>query len=1133
MKQILIKKNIFIQSSVTRTLLAFMLLLMSVSIMAQKGPNTKISIDLRNVSVETVLEQIEKTSNFRFIYNKNLVDVSRKVSVSIKKESVHKVLGELFTNTNITYSIQGRQIVLSKKTISKVICDVGGVIFDEKGETMIGVTILVEGTTQGTVSDIDGNFNLKAPAGSVLQISSIGYITQRVEVKKTGTLNITMKEDQQVLDEVVVVGYGTVSRKNLTTSISTVKPESLNKAATSNISQLLLGRASGLQATIASPQPDGKVNMSIRGGGNPLYVVDGVVMPNDALEVGAGNTAVPLSINRSGLTSLNPGDIESIEILKDASASIYGIGASDGVILITTKKGKTGKPTITYEGSWSTIRNQPYIEMLNAREYMEVNNAYNKENYLLSKEMYPYGDIKYDGKWSPIYSKETIGNNQYDVNWTDWVLRSGAMANQNLTITGGSDKIQYYLGMNYYKHDGTVVNSDMEKYALHTNISTQLFPFLKLTTVINYSRNCYTNSTVGSDSGGGAHAYGALQAALSYSPLLSVYEENGEFTQFRNIANPLSLQTINDRTDVNTFFSNFTVDVDIIKNMLSVKLLYGANSENSKRSLYIPSDVFFNEMYRSRGNMGNSGRLRQTIEGTFFFRRGFGDFLNMDIVAGMGLYLESYDGLSVYYENTNDQIGNDKIEIAEGPFYPSSYKGKNERRSQFIRGNFDFGDRYVVTATLRRDGTDKFFPGKKYGLFPSVSLAWKISNESFLEDVSWINLLKLRASYGLTGRDNLGTSLYGLYKVSDGNYVKFDSNSTQYVPFILSGRDYDDVTWEKTSMKNIGLDFSILKDRIWGSFDLYRYDETDMLSYDMESWICMFGKRPVNGGHYKRIGFDISLNTMNVKDSNFQWTSVLNLSRYQSVWVNRVDNYDYKIYQRRKNEPRSHYYYYKHTGIINVDRSNMPESQKSLPASAQMPGYPILKDKNGDNMIDENDIYLDDSASPKLYAGFGNTFTYKGFDLDIFMYGRFGIRKWNRGLSFGDTSMMVDTNPRNVGVSIYDSFNSLTNPNGTRPGIAYAQGPTLPGGVGVDIDVKDASFLRIRNITLGYTLNKKMLKIFSGYINTLRVYADIQNPFLFTKFPVVDPEIETGGGASTNSAYPQTRTYSFGVKLVF
>lgn len=1092
------------------------------------GQNLKLSIDFENVAIEKVLDYIEKNSNYKFSYNSDKIDVKKKISINVKETTVINILDEVFKETNISYTIINNQIVLKlldKSNLKKV--KVKGVILDESGTGLPGVTVLIENSSEGTVSNIDGEFDLMVTEGATLKISSIGFKTKYYRITRAKDLRIILSEDRQILDEVVVVGYGAVSRKNLTTSISTVKPENISKSATSNISQMLMGRASGLKANLTSPQPDGKIDLSIRGAGTPLFIVDGIMMPSDALEVGSGNTSLPNSINRSGLAGLNPNDIESIEVLKDASASIYGIGAANGVILVTTKKGKAGRTSVSYEGNYSWVNNKNYIEALDANQYMNVNNVFSKELYLLNNNMKPYGEKEFDGGWLPYYSAKDIAENKYDTDWVDLVLKSGFITNHNVTINGGSEKFQYYLGLNYFDQGGTVVNSGMKKYAIHTNISAQLFTFMKLTTNLNYNQNTYTNSTVGADNAG-VHTYGAMQSALTFSPLMPI-KDNGVYSTFLNVPNPVGLSNIDDKTNVGTFYANFNVDFNIIKNILTARLVYGMNKDNTQRSLYIPSDVYFNQMLRSRGNLGNSQRLYQTMEGTVNFNYNFFDLVNLNLMAGMGLYKTSHEGTNIYYENTNDQIENDNIAIANGPFYPSSFRSGSERRSQFMRADFDICDRYVINFTLRRDGTDKFFPGSKYALFPSVSMAWKVSNEAFLKDLSWLNLLKMRFSYGLTGRDNLGSSLYGLYSPSE-YYVLFNEGKSQYVPFILIGMDYPDVSWEKTQMINAGIDFSLLKDRIWGSFDWFYYRESNMLSYDPESWKGMFTTRPVNDGSYKRVGFDFNLNTRNIKTVDFEWNSLFNISRYQSLWLERVANYDYKMWQRRKNEPLNAWYFYKSNGIINSEMSNMPNSQRSLDDSWQLPGMPIIVDKDGNGVINEDDIYMRDNT-PKVYVGFGNTFKFKGFDLDIFMYGNLGLYKYNPALGFG--TPLSGTTPRNTGTSVYEAYNSISNPNGTRPGVAYYRASGLPGGLASDVDYENASFIRVRNITLGYNFNNSDLGRLGRFINSIRIYADLQNPFCFTNFHIIDPETKNSGGQNTMSDYPQNLTFSLGTKWVF
>ena len=1011
-----------------------------------------------------------------------------------------------------------------------------GTVTDESGEAVVGATVMVQGSSKGTMTDLYGNYTIQATSKDVLEFSCIGYKTVSEAVGSKATINVVLPDDVEFLDEAIAIGYGSTSRKSLTTAIASVKPEAIEKSAISNVSGLLLGRAAGVQGIVNNAQPDGKINISIRGGSNPVYVVDGIVMPSSSLENGAISSAkLPSSIDRSGLAGINPEDIESIEILKDASAAIYGIGASDGVILITTKKGKSGRPVISYSGSGSFIQNQGMVTPLNAAEYMNAFNAISKEQYLYVNSMAPYGSASYDGNWNPMFTESQMAANTIDHDWTEEVLRNGYIDNQNVTIQGGSDKIKYYLGLNYFDQQGTVYNSGMKRYVVRSNVNAELFPFFRLNTTINYNSNTYQNSTVGGEVDNSQTA-GAYYAAAIYPPIMEARDENGDYSLVGVTPNPVALLSIQDNTQKNMIYTNFNAELDIIKDMLKLTGTYGVNKEFVSRQYYIPTSVLFNNVTMSRGQVSDANQAYQTFEATLNFSHTFADWLRVDAVAGMGKYLTDYFSSYAYYQDGNDTIGNDNISLATGTKNISSTRTASEKRSQFARASFDAFGRYFLTATIRRDGTDKFFPSKKYAWFPSVSAAWNVTGEKFMENANWINLLKVRASYGTTGRDNLGSSLYGIY-VTKGKNISYNDGVVLYTPYILSGNDYDNVTWEKTVMKNIGVDFSILNDRVWGSFDWYRNDETNQLSYSNSSWMDMFSSYPVNSGHYKRQGWEISFNSRNIANKDFSWETSLTVSRNKTVWVERVDNYDYKAYQLdadgnpKKDEPVSYAYYYEMDGIVNSTASNIPESQKSLDETWQKPGVAIIKDQNGDGVIDVNDICRANVGDPKLYLGFGNTFTWKNWDLDIYAYGRFGFMRYNYGLAYG-APFYMPTNSRNIGSAVNAFFNSETNPEGTMPGIAYNYASVLPESVGVNWGYQDASFLRIRNITLGYTIPASKLSFLKGYVNSIRIYADVQNPFIFTNFDYVDPEI-TLGNSHASVGYPQTRTWTGGIKIQF
>lgn len=1105
-------------------------LFLAVSAFAQEG---KVTISLSDASLKEFFNAIEGQTHYTFSYRDAEVEGKAPLTVNVKNADLVLLLKTELSRVQLRHSLVNGKIVITpaiqeKDDLQTVLT---GHVVDRSGQPVIGASVLVKGTVKGVVTDIDGKFSIPVSRGDELEFSSLGYVPYEYRVGRLTYVDITLEEDAELLQEAVAVGYGTTLRKNLTTSIATVKADEVSKSATSNVSQMLMGKAAGLRANVSSPQPGGNVDISIRGGGTPIYIVDGIMMPSGSLEVGNGTIETPNSINRAGLAGLNPGDIESIEVLKDASAAIYGINAANGVILITTKKGTEGAPRVTLETSYSFVRNYRYLQPLNSAEYMNFANIFSKESYLMNHDMYPYGVNEYDEGWSPVFYPDQIAG-ATNTDWLDYILRPGSINNHSVSITGGSKYVKYYIGGNYYDQVGTVINSRMQRYTLRSNISAQVFPFLRLNAILNINSNSFLNSNA---DGGGAGGVGkdALQSALMFPPNYSVYDDEGNYMRYRTTANPAEMKMYNDRTATSGWYTNLSADLNVWKDIIMLRGVYGYNSETAKRSLYIPTDMLWYEVAGiSRGHLGDAERGDRTIEGMIMYRQDFSGKVNVEAVVGMGMYNSSGSGLEVDYKNANDNIGPDNIAAAEGPFTPVSSKWADEKRSQFARASVDILDRYVVSATLRRDGTDKFFPGKKYAWFPSVSAAWKISNEKFMKGIRWIDLIKIRVSYGVTGRDNLGSSLYGVYRMAP-SYVKFDNNSVNYIPYIKSGADYPDVSWEKTIMKNAGIDFHLLKNRLWGSVDVFRNDVTDLLGEAPGEPLAMTGTRPVNYGHYYRAGVDVALNSVNLKTAGgFTWSTVLTLTHYNMYWLERTQNYDYKEYQIRDREPMNASYFYHVTGIINADRSNMPDSQYSLGENSQRPGYPIIEDRNNDGIIGVEDIYMDD-VLPKISIGFGNTFTYKNFDLDIFLYGQFGATKYNYAFAWANAGALSYGPPQNSNQYAYRIWNSQNNQDGTLPGIATTRSDALPGDAGWDLGREDASFVRVRNITLGYNIDGKILgKTLSRRIDGIRIYFDAQNPFTFTSFSGIDPEIYSGNSSSP-AGYPMTRTFSLGARINF
>jgi hypothetical protein len=548
-------------------------------------------------------------------------------------------------------------------------------------------------------------------------------------------------------------------------------------------------------------------------------------------------------------------------------------------------------------------------------------------------------------------------------------------------------------------------------------------------------------------------------------------------------------------------------------------LLYGNNTENADRNFFIPSTTYFDQLNRSRGALSTSKRQNQTMEATVSYKQRLLNVVDVDALAGVGQYPTTDFGFTATGADMMDAIGTDAIGTASLSSQTiSSSRNGTKMRSYWARSSFDVLDRYVLALSFRYDGYSQFFPQNKYAAFPSASLAWKISNESFLQNLKFINLLKLRASIGVTGSS--GSQAYGTYS-PDGYVVTFNNGAVAYVPYYITQLDNPDLKWPKTLNKNFGLDFSILGERISGSLDIFRDDLTRLITNVNTPMLSQISTAPVNSGHRVRQGWELGINTVNMRKGSFEWTSLINFSRTRLRWEERYVNTFLRGWQNEQDLVNS-YYVYKTNGILNTGVT-APEWQ---PTGASQPGSPIFVDRNGDKKIDTMDVYRVDPDA-KFTIGFGNTFRYKGFDLALMFYGQVGGKATTPAMAWANAVDFV-TGGQN-GVRELNEVWTTSNPTGTRPGVAYNESALgLP--VGTDIGLQSTDFIRCRNITLGYSFNSGAV---TKYVSNLRLYVDVQNAFIITDFKYVDPEITVASVKGGPAPYPMARTYSLGVRANF
>ncbi len=992
------------------------------------------------------------------------------------------------------------------------------------GEALPGVSVINTATRQTATTDANGRYSIKASSGNVLSFSFIGFVTQQQTVKGSA-LNVLLDIQANNLNEVVVVGYGTALRRDLVNAVSKIDPKDVPQAANSSIAQLVFGKTPGVTAVQRSAEPGGNIQLSIRGKGNPIVIIDGVQMSPEALEPGNGGVANELNgVRRGGFAGLNPDDIESLEFLKDASAAIYGVSAMNGVVLITTKKGKAGRTSVSYDGSRSYVSNNKYLEPLSASAYMEYYNQLKKDQYLFNGNMAPYGNVA-PGTFTAPFTAAQIAGAGNGTDWLDLTLRNGSVDNHNLTVSGGNEKLTYYFSGGYFDQQGTVRNSGMTRYTGRTNLNFNLNKWLSLNANISGAKADFANSTAGWQNGNaGNQAFGSLQAAIAYPRSVPVYDDAGRYSLFQVTGNPVSLLDIKDNTAFNSLNTIVSADFKIIGDQLKAKLLYGNNFENSNRDFFVPSTTFYFQMYRSRGSRNQAERLNQTMEAQLTYKKRFiDDKLDVDLLGVIGQYQLDMVNFGAASADMKDGINTENLGAGTGAIAVQSSKWYERKRSYLGRANFQLLDKYILQLTGRYDGYSQFFPDNKYSFFPSVTAGWKISNEPFLQNVKFLNMLKLRGSMGVTG-DASGAFAYASYS-PDNTLISFNSGTTQIIPYTLSQLDQQNLSWPKLLQKNLGVDFAVLNNRINGTFDIFREDNTRIINTSAPTApLSFFGTQPVNGAHRVRKGWEGYLSTVNVSSKNFKWNSTFNLTQMSYEWKERFA-FDVLSPGVGAADPVNSIYVFKTDGIVQPGETLSP-AQQALPVRGRQPGNPRIVDLNNDGKFDASDIVRYDSA-PDLSLGFGNTFSYKNLDFNISFYGARGGYGFNVLRSWANAPNFVSGNQS--GIKEVGDIWSTSNPQGTIPGVAFDQGALgLPAGL--DVDLQKTDFIRCRNIGVGYTLNQSFV---SKYVKNLRLFLDVQNPFIITDYKIADPEVEVRGVKGGAAPYPVATTYSLGIKAGF
>lgn len=1026
---------------------------------------------------------------------------------------------------------------------------VKGTVIDQTGESVPGASIQVKGSTQGTISDLDGKFSLNAPSKkSILVVSFIGYTTQEAPVDASKPMSIVLKEDAKALDEVVVVGYQEVKKKDLTGAVSKVNMDDLLKTPSSSFDRTLGGRIAGVNVSSGEGMPGGAMNIVIRGNNSltqdnsPLYVVDGFPVEDPAIA-----------------STINSSDIESVDVLKDASAAaIYGARGANGVVIITTKKGKVGRPQLKYDGSFGMQHVTNTIPMMSAYDFVKMQD-----------ELYPIDTRKdyfmtHEGKQWTL--DDYRGVPQYD--WQNEIFRTAWQQSHNVNLMGGTEGVRYNASASYYDQDGIVLNSNYQRFQTRMNTIVRRGK-LNMSITANYSRAIQTGSSTSLYSSSGMN--NLFYSVWGYRPVTepdvplgtlmdNALDSSVEPTNDYRFNPIMSLKNEYRKNYTNNLQLNGFVEYEFIKG-LKLKVSGGYTFDDRNNDTFNNSKTRYGSPISTdkvNASVVRQQRLTWLNENVLTYQTNIKKKHFISSLVGMTLQNSDYE----YYSFKTTNIPNESLGMAgmsDGiPGATSSEKSSWSMMSYLGRVNYNYMSKYYATASFRVDGSSKFAKQNRYGFFPSGSLAWSFSEEGFMQQYkSILSSGKLRASWGLTGNNRVGEyesyALLRMLKATSSNIPSgvypFDNNMTSVgmVPVSLPNKD---LKWETTEQWNLGLDLGFLEERIGVNVDLYMKTTRDLLLDAALPQTTGFYSAMKNIGKVRNSGLEFTLNTVNIRRKGFKWSTNFNIAFNKNKVLELAENqtslltaayFDQSYntqptYIAKKGYSMGMMYGYQFEGTYKFDdfyksgdvyvlRPGVPYFSSE---NNTQPGMPKYKDLNGDGVIDTNDRTMIGRGLPIHTGGFTNDFEYKGFDLSIFFQWSYGNDVLNANRLFFENV----NNSRNLNqYATYADRWTPENPNSNIPGVKSSSSNKVVSSRVIE----DGSFLRLKTLSLGYTLSNKLVKKWG--INSARVYVAGENLWTISGYSGYDPEVSIRNSALTPgldySAYPRAYAVNFGVSLGF
>lgn len=1071
--------------------------------------NAKVSIHMNNVKLDKILNEIENQTDYLFIYN-NQVDINKITSVKVKNEAVAQVLDRILSGTGINYELEGTHIILTTEAIKDLHAQqqaktVTGTVTDVSGEPIIGANIRIKGTTTGTITDIDGNFSIEAEPQSVIEVSYIGYLTQETVINNQKSIRFLLKEDTKTLDEVVVIGYGVQKKADLTGSVANINTEKLNTQSNANIGQALQGKIAGVDIVSQGGAPGSGTRIMVRGIGtlnnaSPLYIVDGMYM--------------------NSIDHINPNDIASIDVLKDASsAAIYGSRAANGVIIVTTKEGSNteGKPIIDLSVNLGISTASKFLDMLDAKGWAEVTT------------------IARQAIGKPALDMATDLANKPDNDWQDIMFRPALMQNYNLAVKGGGKYSTYYTGLGYFNQDGIVKGTNYQRYNIQSKNDYKRGIFSAGTNlIISFSHDKPLHQELRG---------GMIGTILQSVPTLEKYDDTreggygGTYGDVVNIPHPLAIidDNIMDRYNENVkIFANLYAQIELFKG-LKYKLNLTPDFSFERYKNYL-NKYDFGLATNSITQLTERQRRRRNIlvENLLTFDRTFGEH-KISALAGYTYQDSRFRHIQAYGEGLPQ--GLEEIDAATTNRSNEGNSWRSVLTSILGRVFYSYQNKYLFTATIRRDGSSKFGKNNRYGYFPSFSLGWNVAEEKFMENVHWLDQLKLRGGYGVLGNQEIDNYQYSSTITTGINYP--DGNGGLLQGAFPKNFANPDIKWEETAMTNVGIDFMAFNNRLSLTADYYVKNTKDILLTVPIPISSGGANDPIrNAGKIRNNGFEFNLGWMDQPNpdisyginliGSFNKNKVIAMGSESGSIKGGSTNQNITTSETKAGYPIGGYWLISTAGYFNSQEevdAYAKDGKKIQPAAE--PGDIKFVDANNDGVINDDDRVFQGSPFPDFTFALNGNMRYKNFDLSIGLQGVLGNKIYN-----ATRQTLEDvTKGSNFLASCLDYW-TPENKNASHPRLTWDDSNRNTRAES-DRYLENGSYLRLRSVQLGYTFPQTWFK---GAIQHARVYINAENLFTITSYSGYSPDVNADNAnyrGFDNFIYPTNRTFMLGLNVTF